>query len=119
MQMPVAVGVLIAVILLIAFSGWFYHLIEGWNEYVLDDAYFWYRIGGATFFSFTIMTLTFFGMAYASECPSEHKSGLGERLNCEAYTKIKTSAEDVFKKKEVEPPVIIDPTDLESQTEEI
>lgn len=117
--MPVAVGILVAVILLISFSGWFYNLVKGWNEYVLDDVYFWYRIGSATLFSFTIMTLTFFGLAYASECPNEQKTGLAAHLNCEAYTKIKTSAEDVFKSQPKETPVVPDQINLEDQTKEI
>lgn len=98
--MPVVVGVIVSLIILISFSGWFYHLVEGWHEYVIDDVYFWYRIAGATVLSFTIMTLTFLTLAYASECPGEKKSGLSEHLNCIAYSKIVISAEDVFKKKE-------------------
>lgn len=119
MQMPVIVGVVIAVILLISFSGWFYHLVEGWNDFVLDDVYFWYRIMGATALSFTIMSLTFFGLAYASECPSENKTALAAHLNCEAYTKLTTNAEEVFKKnKPVEPPAP-DMNNWENQTKEI
>ena len=97
--MPVIVGVIVAVILLISFSGWFYHLVEGWNEIVLDDVYFWYRIAGATFFSIVIMSVTFLGLAYTNECPNENKTALAAHLNCEAYASIKTSAEGVFKSK--------------------
>lgn len=125
--MPVVVGVLIGIILLVAFSGWFYHLAKGWQEFVLDDAFFWYRIGAATLFSITIMTMTFFGMAYAYECPdyvsaSETEGGtLSDKLNCPVFNKIKTSAEELLKKapeeKIEEQPE--EENSLESQTEEI
>ncbi len=121
MQMPVLVGVIVAVILLVSFSGWFYNLFQGWKEYVLDDAFFWYRVGAATVFSITLMTLTFFGMAYAYECPgveNDGSSSLSEKLNCPAFKKLKTSAEDIFNKSE-EPETETEVDLWESQTEEI
>ena len=38
--MPVIVGVILALIFIVAFSGWFFHLASGWNQFVLDDIYF-------------------------------------------------------------------------------
>ena len=122
MQMPVVVGVIVAIILLVAFSGWFFNLVQGWKEFILDDVYFWYRVGSASALSITIMTLTFFGMAYAYECPDENQpagTGLAAKLNCSTFNKIKVSAEDVFKKPQPKEEPTIDPTNLENQTEEI
>lgn len=100
--MPVAVGVLVAVIFLISFSGWFYHIAAGWNEYVLDDVYFKYRIAAASLISIAVITATFFGLAYAAECPGESgddsKQGIFSSLNCADYRNIKVGAESLFKK---------------------
>jgi len=100
MQMPVAVGLILAVTLLISFSGWFLNLMKGWQEFILDDGLFWYRVTTASLISVAIMAITFIGMAYAYECPGENNYGektiLGN-LSCESYYKIKTNAEGVFK----------------------
>ena len=121
MQMPVVVGVILSIIFLVSFSGWFYHLASGVEQFVLDDYYFWYRIGAVSIFSMLIMTMTFFGLAYANECPEISKgktTPLADKLNCPAFYKIKTSTEDIFKKQE--PAIKEAPkNDLESQTIEI
>lgn len=101
MQMPVIVGVIVAAIFLIAFSGWFYHLASGWNEFVLDDVYFKYRILAASLLSITVISATFIGMAYAFECPNEDRQGLFSSLNCADYRNIKTGAESLFKREVV------------------
>ena len=101
--MPVAVGVIVALIFLIAFSGWFYHLTEGWRQFVLDDVYFKYRIMAASAVSIVTITLTFFGMAYASECPVEGRVGIFASLNCAEYRNIKVGAENIFKRSPVLP----------------
>lgn len=123
MQMPVVVGIIVAIILLVSFSGWFINMVAGWQEYILDDIFFWHRVAGASFFSIALMTLTFFGMAYAYECPnpsSDSKGSLSDRLNCPTFLKIKTGAEDLFKKKDEAPRVEPDSEfELEGQTEEI
>ena len=111
MQMPVAVGVIVAVIFLIAFSGWFYHLASGWSEYVIDDAFFKYRIIFASVISILIISGTFFGMAYAYECPNEEREGVFASLNCAEYRNIKVGAEALLKKtniKQEEPAQSID-----------
>lgn len=96
MQMPVAVGVIVAIIFLVAFSEWFYHMVKGWGELVIDDVYFYYRIAGVSLFSFVIISSTFFAMALINECPNEEREGVFARLQCEEYMKIKSGAESFF-----------------------
>lgn len=99
--MPVIVGVILAVIFIVAFSGWFFHLASGLNALVLDDIYFKYRIFAASLLSIAVITATFIGMAYALECPNEKREGLFDALNCADYRNIKTGTESLFKKKTV------------------
>jgi len=96
MQMPVIVGIVVAIIFLVAFSEWFYHLITGWKEFVLDDVYFIYRIAGVSLFSIMIMSGTFYGMAYFNECPNENRVGLFAKLNCKDYEKIMAGTDKVM-----------------------
>jgi hypothetical protein len=96
MQMPIVVGVVVAIIFLIAFSEWFYHLIVGWEEFVLDDVYFRYRIAAVSLLSIVVMSSTFYGMALINECPNENRVGLFAKLNCEQYSKIIVGAETLF-----------------------
>lgn len=90
MQMPVWVGVILAIIFLTVFSEWTFHTVVGWKEIVLDDIYYTYRIAGVTLFSILIMSSTFLVMAYVTECPNETREGFFAKLNCEQYYKIKT-----------------------------
>lgn len=94
--MPVIVGVVVAIIFLVAFSGWFYHLIIGWKGYVLDDILVKYRIAGVSLLSFLVMGGTFYGIALINECPNEEREGVFAGLKCEEYNKIKVNAEKLF-----------------------
>lgn len=96
MQMPVIVGIMLAIIFLVAFSEWFYHLVEGWGTIVIDDIYFKYRIMGATVFSMVIIGSTFLGMALITECPNQEREGVFARLRCDEYLKIKAGTEKIF-----------------------
>ena len=96
MQMPVVVGVTLAIIFLVAFSEWFYNLVQGWREIVIDDVYFRYRVIGVSFFSMIVIGSTFLGMAWLTECPNEVREGVFAGLRCEEYLKIKTGAEKIF-----------------------
>lgn len=96
--MPVIVGIVVAIIFLVAFSQWFYHLIAGWREFVLDDIYFRYRIAGISALSILIMSGTFFGMAYFNECPNEDRVGIFAKMNCSAYTKIMAETDSIMMK---------------------
>jgi len=103
MQMPIAVGVIVAIIFLVAFSEWFYHLVEGWGEIVLDDVYYKFRIVGVSIFPQPSTSMTFFGMALITECPNEQREGVFARLRCEEYLKIKAGTEKLFPQKTEEP----------------
>lgn len=97
MQMPVIVGIIVAIIFLVAFSEWFYHLVEGWKEIVIDDVYYSYRIVGVSLFSMLVIGSTFFGMAIITECPNETREGIFAKLNCEEYLRIKVGTEKIFR----------------------
>ena len=90
MEMPVIVGVVLAIIFLIVFSEWFYHTFVGWREVVIDDRLYKLRIFGASLFSMFVIFASFMGMAYVTKCPNETREGAFERLNCDEYKKIKT-----------------------------
>lgn len=96
MQMPVIVGVVVTIIFLVAFSEWFYHMVTGWKEVVLDDIYFHYRIAGVSLLSILIMSGTFYGLALVNECPNENREGIFAKLNCEDFSKIKVETERLF-----------------------
>lgn len=96
MQMPVIVGITLAIIFLVAFSEWFFHLVQGWGEIVLDDVYFRYRVIGVTIFSIVIFTSTFFSMALITECPNQEREGVFARLRCDEYLKIKAGTDKIF-----------------------
>jgi hypothetical protein len=96
MQMPVIVGVLVGIIFLVAFSEWFYHLVSGMKEYVLDDIYFRYRIAGFSAISILVMFGTFYGLALVNECPKETGEGIFANLKCAEYLKIKVEAEKLL-----------------------
>ena len=96
--MPVIVGVMLAIVFLVSFSEWFYHMVTGWGEIVVDDVYFKYRIIGVTLFSFLIIGLTFFTMAMITECPNEEREGVFAGLRCEEYLKLKAGTEKIFAK---------------------
>jgi hypothetical protein len=98
MQMPVVVGIVVAIIFLMAFSEWFYHLASGWREFVLDDVFFKYRIVGASLLSIVVMSGTFYSMALFNECDKETRVGVFANLNCEEYTKIMTGTEEMIMK---------------------
>jgi len=91
--MPVVVGVIVAIVFLVAFSEWFYHIASGWGEFVLDDVYFRYRIVGVSLLSILTMSGTFYGMALINECKNETREGIFAKLNCEEYSKIMVGAE--------------------------
>jgi len=100
MQTPIIIGVIIAVMALVTFSGWFYELASGMGEFVLDDQFFNYRIGAATLFSIIFMVGVFWVISLVNECPKEKKEGIFAGLNCDSYLKMKATADEVFKPKD-------------------
>ena len=96
MEMPVIVGVILAVIFLVSFSGWFYNLVSGAKQLVLDDEYIGYRIVGTTIASFVFMVIVFIGIATASECKNDKREGVFASLNCEEYLSIRSSTKSLF-----------------------
>ncbi len=89
MQMPVAVGVLVAIIFMITFSEWFYHTFISWREVIIDDRLYKYRVFGATLLSLFVISISFVGAAYISKCSSAEREGIFERLNCDEYRDIR------------------------------
>jgi len=96
MQMPVIVGVVVAIIFLIGFSEWFFHLIMGMEEYVLDDTYFRYRIAGISLLCILLMSGTFYGLLLINDCPEENREGLSAKINCDSYLQIKAETDKLL-----------------------
>ena len=97
--MPIIVGVILALMALVTFSGWFYEYATGMRELVLDDRFFNYRIVATTIVSMLFMVMIFFVIATISECPNQTREGVFAGLKCEGYLKIKASADELFKPK--------------------
>ena len=99
MQMPIIVGVILAIIFLVAFSEWFFHLISGIKEYVLDDVFFFYRIAGMSALSIGTICTTFVVMAMVTECPDQESGGkFLKGLSCQQYYNIKMVTDNLTSK---------------------
>jgi hypothetical protein len=96
MDMPVIVGIILALIFLVSFSEWFYNLVSGARQLVLDDQFFGYRIVGTTIVSIAFMVVVFFGIATVSECKNEKREGLFASLRCDEYLSIRSSTKDLL-----------------------
>lgn len=97
--MPVVVGIIMTVMILVTFSGWFYGYTTGMHELVLDDKFFNYRIAFATFSSILFMVAMFWMIATVNECPNQTRDGAFAGLKCDSYLKIKASADNLFQPK--------------------
>ncbi len=98
MQMPIVVGVIVALMFLITFSEWFYHLVSGWGDLIIKDVFLNYKVIGAGVVSIALFVGTFWAVSLINECDSEEKVGLFAKLNCEEYLSIRTSAEQLFQR---------------------
>lgn len=93
MSGTVIVGVIIALMFIVSFSQWFYHLLAGFDAIVLHDIFFWYRAVswgiGALFF----MASAFWMIALTQECPTtkEPRVGIFRYLNCDFYYSARAS----------------------------
>ncbi len=96
MEMPIVVGVILALMFTISFSGWFYNLVRGAKQLVLDDEFFGARITSATIASLVFMVVVFVGIATISECKNEKREGIFESLKCEEYLSIRSSTKELF-----------------------
>jgi len=90
MEMPVVVGVLVAIIFLVSFSEWFYGISSGLKSLVLDDVFYTYRLIGVSLVSIVFMAGVFLAIATMNECPNEQREGIFAGLRCEEYLSIKT-----------------------------
>ncbi len=99
MQMPVIVGVIIAIMFLVTFSGWFYNYALGMEELVLDDKFFSYRIVAASLASAVFFVVVFFAISIVNQCPNQERVGIFAGLKCEQYLKLKASADNLFQPK--------------------
>ena len=99
MQMPVIVGVIIAIMFLVTFSGWFYNYALGMQELVLDDKFFTYRVAAASLASTVFFVMVFFVISIVNQCPNQERVGIFAGLKCEQYLKLKASADNLFQPK--------------------
>lgn len=96
MEMPVVVGLLLALMFVVSFSSWFYNLVSGAKRLVLDDEFFGYRIAGTTIASLVFMFIVFIGIATVSECKNEKREGIFSSLKCEEYLSVRSSTKELF-----------------------
>jgi hypothetical protein len=96
MEMPVVVGLILAVIFMVSFSGWFYNLVSGAKQLVLDDEFFGYRIFATTAASLVFMVIVFMGIATVNECKNEKREGVFASLKCEEYQDLRSSTKNLF-----------------------
>ncbi|MEK7064206.1 MAG: hypothetical protein AAB973_01165 [Patescibacteria group bacterium] len=99
MQMPVIVGMIVATMFLVTFSGWFYNYALGMEELVLDDKFFSYRIVAASLVSAVFFVMVFFVISIVNQCPNQERVGIFAGLKCEQYLKLKASADNLFQPK--------------------
>ena len=96
--MPLWVGIILTLVALVVFSGWFFNLAEGLRELVLDDQFFGLRIVAASLFSFVLFIGSFWMIATVNECKNIDHEGIFASLNCEEYNKLSTGLEGFFDK---------------------
>ena len=96
MQMPIVVGVIVALMFLITFSEWFYNLVSGWEGLIVNDIFINYRMIGAGVISVAVFVVTFWVVSLVNECSEEERVGLFAKLDCEQYLSVRTAAEELF-----------------------
>ena len=96
MELPVTVGVILALVLLVGISEWFFGVATGLSELVLDDRFFSYRIVGASVVSIFLMVGMFVVIATVNECPNEEREGIFAGISCDKYLEFKASTERLF-----------------------
>ena len=97
--MPVIVGVILAVMFLVTFSGWFFEYASGLHELVLDDRFYTYRIVGASLVSIVLFITAFYGISLINQCPKQERSGIFAGLRCETYLSLKAGTDHLFQPK--------------------
>ena len=100
MQMPVIVGVILAIMFLVTFSSWFYNFAKGLNALVLDDIFYTYRIIAASVLTIIVMVGSFYVISLINECPRQERAGFFAGLRCESYLKLKASTDLLFQPKD-------------------
>lgn len=100
MQMPVIVGVILAIMFLTTFSSWFYNFAKGLNALVLDDVFYTYRIVFASLLTIVLMVGSFYVISLVNECPKQDRVGVFAGLRCESYLQLKASADSLFQPKD-------------------
>lgn len=83
----IVVGVVIALMFLVSFTQWFYHLAVGLDNIIVRDVYASYRIGGWILGGVVFVAGVFWVLSLVNECPTvdEEKEGIFAYLNCDVY----------------------------------
>lgn len=86
----IIVGVILALMFLVAFSEWFFHLATGVNELIPSGFNYYFRlakwIGGAAL----LMTMVFVSLSVVYECPKGgDREGLFALIDCTAYWEVR------------------------------
>ncbi len=91
----IIVGVIIALMFLVSFTEWFYHLLVGVNETLVKDVFLAYRIGSYIVMSLIFMVGVFWILSLNSECPlmEKEKPGIFRYMNCDGYWEARSGVE--------------------------
>lgn len=82
----IILGVLVALMFLVSFTEWFYHIVTSLNVVVIQDIYAVYRASGWVVGALAFMAGVFWVLATVNECPREEpKAGVFQYLNCGPY----------------------------------
>lgn len=90
------VGVILAVVFLVSFSEWFYHLVKGANELIPSGYGFYFNVfkfmaGGLSF-----MAVVFWSLSMVYECPKPNREGIFEYMDCRVYYQAKARTQGLF-----------------------
>ncbi len=82
----IILGVLVALMFLVSFTEWFYHIVVGLDIVLIRDLYTAYRASGWVVGGLAFMAGIFWMLATVNECPGEGpKVGIFKYLNCGPY----------------------------------
>jgi len=86
----IIVGVILALMFLVAFSEWFFHLASGVNELIPSGFQFYTRLFRWILMAFLFMAMVFWTLSMVYECPRGNKrKGVFALMDCTVYWEIR------------------------------
>lgn len=88
MTSTIALGVILALVFLVSFTEWFYHLIVGVNQLIPSGYGFYFNVAKFTAGGVSFMAMVFWSLSMVYECPKETREGIFTYLDCTVYDKM-------------------------------